>query len=86
MAWFGIARVPQGMVFIIERNFQYKKTLTPGLHFIVPILDRVASTQSLKEQNFVIHQIAVSKDWIQMSVYMYTKLKVFQYLMLCIHY
>ena len=35
----GITKVPAQTVSIIERKFQYRKTLTEGLHFIIPLLD-----------------------------------------------
>lgn len=41
-------------VYIVERLGKYKKTLSPGLHFIIPVFDKVVSKPSLR-----IHQLDV---------------------------
>ena len=80
----GITKVPAQTISIMERKFQYRKTLTDCLHFIIPLLDKVVSNQLLKEQVFIVHQTIFSRDWKPMSVFIYIKLKVFQYVMLYI--
>ena len=42
--------VPQATEFVIERLGKYKKTWSAGLHFLVPVIDRVAKRVTLKEQ------------------------------------
>lgn len=42
--------VPQSEAFVVERLGAYHATLNVGLHFLTPILDRVAKRVSLKEQ------------------------------------
>ena len=42
--------VPQAHAYVLERLGGYKATWSVGLHFKVPILDRVARRVSLKEQ------------------------------------
>ena len=42
--------VPQAHAYVVERLGGYKETWGVGLHFKVPILDRVAKRVSLKEQ------------------------------------
>lgn len=42
--------VPQANQYIIERLGKYCKTWDAGLHFIIPIIDRVAKKVTLKEQ------------------------------------
>ena len=42
--------VPQAHAYILERLGGYKETWGVGLHFKIPILDRVAKKVSLKEQ------------------------------------
>ncbi|WP_018526982.1 SPFH domain-containing protein [Alkalispirochaeta alkalica] len=42
--------VPAKSVLVIERLGKYAKTLHAGFHILVPFLDRVAYTHSLKEQ------------------------------------
>ncbi len=42
--------VPQATEYVIERLGKYKKTWSAGLHFLIPIVDRVAKKVTLKEQ------------------------------------
>ena len=42
--------VPQATEFVIERLGKYQSTWSAGLHFLVPIIDRVAKKVTLKEQ------------------------------------
>lgn len=55
--------VPQQEAWIVERMGKYHKTLSPGLNFLIPILDRVKYVQVLKEQATKIpEQSAVTRD------------------------
>ena len=49
--------VPQAYAYVLERLGGYKETWSVGIHFKVPILDRVAKKVSLKEQDNVTMQI-----------------------------
>ncbi len=42
--------VPQASVFVIERLGRYSRTLEPGLHLLVPVLDRVRVKLDVREQ------------------------------------
>ncbi len=42
--------VPQATEYVIERLGKYKKTWSAGLHFLIPVIDRVAKKVTLKEQ------------------------------------
>jgi regulator of protease activity HflC (stomatin/prohibitin superfamily) len=42
--------VPQGNVFVIERLGRYSRTLEPGIHLLVPALDRVRVRTDIREQ------------------------------------
>ncbi|MCX2725309.1 SPFH domain-containing protein [Roseibium salinum] len=46
----GVKTVPQGYNFTIERFGKYRRTLTPGLNFIVPFIDRVGHKLNMMEQ------------------------------------
>lgn len=39
---------------IVERFGKYHQTLEPGIHFMVPIMDRIAYRQNLKEEAITI--------------------------------
>ena len=45
-----IKSVPQGYGWTVERFGKYLRTLQPGLHFIIPMVDRVGHKQNLMEQ------------------------------------
>lgn len=42
--------VPQASEYVIERLGKYDKTWSAGLHFLVPVIDRVSRKVTLKEQ------------------------------------
>jgi regulator of protease activity HflC (stomatin/prohibitin superfamily) len=42
--------VPQASVFVIERLGKYSRTLEPGIHLLVPVLDTVRSKMDIREQ------------------------------------
>ncbi|MEG1568870.1 MAG: SPFH domain-containing protein, partial [Oscillospiraceae bacterium] len=42
--------VPQASVYVIERLGVYFDTWNPGMHFLLPFLDRVSKRVSVKEQ------------------------------------
>lgn len=62
-AWKGIKMVPQQSAWIVERLGKFNQTLTAGLHFIIPYVDRVAYKHSLKEEAVDIpSQSAITRD------------------------
>jgi len=46
----GLRIVPQAQASIVERLGRYRRTLDPGLHVLIPFIDRVRSTVDLREQ------------------------------------
>lgn len=46
----GVRMVPQGFHYTVERFGKYTRTLSPGLHVIVPIVDRVGKKINMMEQ------------------------------------
>jgi regulator of protease activity HflC (stomatin/prohibitin superfamily) len=50
----GVKVVPQGWELTIERFGQYTKTLNPGLHIIIPFVDRVGAKLNMMEQ---VHEV-----------------------------
>jgi len=54
---------------IQERLGKFKKTLTPGFHFMIPFVDRAAYSQEMREQVIdVPSQTCITKDNIEVSV------------------
>ena len=61
--------VPQSRAYVIERLGAYQCTWDTGLHFLVPIIDRIAKQVSLKEQvaDFP-PQPVITKDNVTMQI------------------
>jgi len=65
----GVRVVPQQSAWIVERLGKFHAVLQPGLNVIVPFVDRVSYTHSLKEVPLdVPEQVCISKDNTQLSV------------------
>ncbi|ADZ69269.1 SPFH domain-containing protein [Polymorphum gilvum] len=46
----GVKTIPQGYNHTVERFGRYRKTLMPGLNFIVPFIDRIGHKLNMMEQ------------------------------------
>jgi regulator of protease activity HflC (stomatin/prohibitin superfamily) len=61
--------VPQQHAWVVERLGKYDRTLTPGLKFLIPFIERVAYKHSLKEVPLdVPSQVCITKDNTQLQV------------------
>jgi regulator of protease activity HflC (stomatin/prohibitin superfamily) len=61
--------VPQQNAWVVERLGKFHATLTPGLNFLVPFVDRVAYKHSLKEIPLdVPSQVCITRDNTQLQV------------------
>ena len=49
LIFLGVKSVPQGMEYTVERFGRYTETLTPGLNFIVPVIDRIGRKINMME-------------------------------------
>lgn len=49
LVYMSVKSVPQGYQYTIERFGKYTRTLTPGLHFITPIMDAVGARVNMME-------------------------------------
>lgn len=61
--------VPQRSVIVVERLGKFHATLEPGIHFLIPFVDRAAYRHSLKEMVIdVAPQLCITKDNITVEV------------------
>ena len=61
--------VPQENAWVIENFGKYKKTLGPGLHIVIPIVQKVAYKHVLKEEVIeVTPQVCITKDNVQLQI------------------
>ena len=48
--WSTVKIIPQGFNFTVEKFGRYTRTLRPGLHLLVPVMERIGRKMNMKEQ------------------------------------
>jgi len=69
LVFYTVRIVPQQSAYVVERLGKYDRTLTAGLHVILPFVDRVSYKHSLKELVLdVPEQLCITRDNVQIHV------------------
>ena len=70
MVFFRLLRiVPEQEAWVIQQFGKFRKTLGPGLHFVFPVIQKVAYRRILKEEVIDVRpQVCITKDNAQVSV------------------
>ena len=67
--WSTVKIVPQGYNYTVEKFGRYTRTLTPGLHILIPVMERIGHHVNMKEQVIDIpSQDVITKDNAMVSV------------------
>nr|BAN65424.1 stomatin-like protein, putative [Babesia bovis] len=65
----GIAVVPQQTVYVMKRFGKFRRTIGAGVHFLIPLVDRIAYVHSLKEDAIVLpNQTAITQDNVMLQI------------------
>jgi regulator of protease activity HflC (stomatin/prohibitin superfamily) len=61
--------VPERQAWLVEQFGKYQRTMGPGLHLVIPVIQKVAYRQLLKEEVIdVPPQICITRDNVQVNV------------------
>lgn len=63
-----IARVPAGSVYVVERFGRFLRTLSPGIHLLLPLVDRVAFRYSTEPRETALTDTCITYDNIAVQI------------------
>lgn len=66
---YGVRIVPQQSAWVVERLGKFHRVLSPGLNFLIPLVDRIAYVHSFKEEAIPVpNQMAITADNVTISI------------------
>ncbi|RED49937.1 SPFH domain-containing protein [Aestuariispira insulae] len=69
LLFLAVKAVPQGMEYTVERFGKFTRSLTPGLHLIVPLIDKIGQEVNMRETVLdVPSQEVITRDNAQVTV------------------
>ncbi len=70
LVFFKLIRiVPEQQAWIVEQFGKYRRSLGPGFHLVIPLIQKVAYKQTLKEEAIDVKpQLCITQDNVQVSV------------------
>ena len=67
--WLAIRRVPQGNECVVERAGRYRRTLSSGTHFLLPLLDHAGPLIDIRETPLSMRTLKlVTRDEIEVEI------------------
>lgn len=74
----GLRIVPQQEVWVVQRLGKFFRTLDPGLNWVMPLVDEIASRHSLKEEAIEVpEQTAITQDNVSVGLDGIVYIKIF---------
>lgn len=55
-----LRRVPEGHEFVVERFGRFRRTLEPGMHWLVPLAERISARHTISEQSLEVRDHALT--------------------------
>lgn len=69
LAALSLRRVPQGFEYCLERAGRFRRVLRPGLHMVLPLVDRVGARQDMRERTLTLERSTMlTRDRVSVQV------------------
>lgn len=69
LAIWGIRMVPEGENWVVERLGKFQKTLEPGIHFVIPLVERVRhQVYTMDQQIDIPSQSVITQDYAELKI------------------
>lgn len=66
---FGIQMVPEGQNWVVERLGKFQKVMEPGIHFMIPLVERIREKVNAMDQQIDIpSQSVITQDYAELKI------------------